>query len=329
MGHQIFYCDICGEQIRSADFESGQAFEIDNRKFCLKCGPEMLRTLPKDQYKEIFQSITTPSRAFPSAASDGPHRTKRVPLATGLKPSTGPWIAVGGVAAVLLCGLLWWGLGGSAPEPIPVPVAVKPVRPPEPKKAPPPPKEPPPLPPPVAPVTPATPPRSAPASPSNEKAALDALRKAQEWATANPSDFDGTIRKFQDASFLATGTSAQAEAGKALEFWRQKQREFFATEIATLEPDVKAAVKEEQFKKALDILSLAKSRHPSAEWQLLVGKRSREINDGAFKLLDKVKEDAREAQRSGDDEKVKQLRARVASWGIAQFIREFREAVGE
>jgi hypothetical protein len=321
MGHQIFYCDICGEQIRSADFDSGQAFEIDNRKFCLKCGPEMLRTLPKDQFKEIFQNITTPARPIPAASSEP--RTKRVSAATGPKTSAGPWIAVAGVGAILLCGLLWWGLGSSAPEPIPVPVTVKPVRPPEQKKAPPPPKESPP------PPTPVAPPPSVPASPNKDKVALDALRKAQEWATANPSDFDGAIRKYQDASFLATGTSVQAEAGKALDLWRQKQRDFFAAELATVEPDVKAAVKEEQFKKALDILALAKSRHPSAEWQLLVGKRSREINDSAFKLLDKVKEDAREAQRSGDDEKVKQLRARIASWGIAQFIREFRETVGE
>lgn len=323
MGHEIFYCDICSEQIRSADFASGQAFEIDNRKFCLKCGPEMLRTLPKDQFKEIFQTITTPSKPLPSAPSEGPHRTKRVPMATDPSPSAGPWIAVGGVGAILLCGLLWWGLGSSAPEPLPVPPIVKPVRPPEPKIALPPPKESPP------PATPAAPKPSLPASANKDQVALDALRKAQEWATANPSDFDGTIRKFQDASFLATGTSAQAEAGKALELWRQKQRDFFAAEIATLEPDLKAAVKGEQFKKALDILALAKSRHPSAEWQLLVGKRSREINDGAFKLLDKVKEDAREAQRSGDEEKVKQLRTRIASWGIAQFIREFREAIGE
>ena len=87
MGRQIFYCDICGGQVRSADFDSGQAFEIDNRKFCLKCGPEMLRTLPKDQFKEIFQNITTPSRPFPPASSDGPPRTKRVPKATDRQPS--------------------------------------------------------------------------------------------------------------------------------------------------------------------------------------------------------------------------------------------------
>src|SRR6185436_1721783 len=101
MGHQIFYCDICGEQIRSADFDSGQAFEIDNRKFCLKCGPEMLRTLPKDQFKEIFQNITTPSRPVPAASSEP--RTKRVSAATGPKTSAGPWIAVAGVGAILLC----------------------------------------------------------------------------------------------------------------------------------------------------------------------------------------------------------------------------------
>jgi hypothetical protein len=168
-----------------------------------------------------------------------------------------------------------------------------------------------------------------PALPNKEQIALDALRKAQDWAAANPSDFDGTVRKFQDASFLATGTSVQAEAGKSLELYRQKQREFFAAEMATLEPEVKAAVKDEQFKKALDILALGKSRHPSAEWQLVVGKRSREINDAAFKLLDRVKEEAREAQKRGEEEKVRQLRARVASWGIAQFIKEFRETVGE
>jgi hypothetical protein len=321
MGHQIFYCDICGGQIRSADLEGGQAFEIDNRKFCLKCGPEMLRTLPKDQFKEIFQNIATPSRPLPVATGDPTPRTKRIPRAINPEASRTPWIAAGVVGAILLAGLLWGVLGTSSPEQAPAPAPVTVVRPPEVKKAPPPvPRDP--TPPPV-------PPPSLPAAPNKEQVAVDALRKAQEWAAANPSDFDGAIRKFQDATFLATGTSVQAEAAKALELYRQKQREFFASEMATLEPDVKAAVKEESFKKALDILALAKGRHPSTEWQLLVGKHSREINDVAFKLLDTVKEDAREAQRRGDEERVKQLRSRVASWGIAQFIKEFREAIGE
>jgi hypothetical protein len=327
MGHQIFYCDICGGQIRSADLQSGQAFEIDNRKFCLKCGPEMLRTLPKDQFKEIFQTITTPSRPTPAVTGDSIPRTKRIPLATEPASSAGPWIAGGVAGAILLVGLLWWAFGSSSPEPAPAPI-VPVSRPPEPKRVPPPPPKDPAPPPPAVPA-PAAPLPSAAALPNKEQAAVDALRKAQEWALANPSDFDGAIRKFQDAAFLATGTSIQGEAGRALELYRQKQREFFAGEMATLEPELKAALNEEKFKKALDVLSIAKTRHPSAEWQLLVGKRSREINDAAFKLLDQVKEDALAAQKSGDDEKVKKLRSRIASWGIAQFIKEFREAVGE
>lgn len=326
MGHQIFYCDICGGQIRSTDLQSGQAFEIDNRKFCLKCGPEMLRTLPKDQYKEIFQTIATPSRPMPVVTESAPRSTKRLPRATASGPSAAPWIGAGVAGAVLLIGLLWWGLGGSTPEQPPAPAPVTVVRPPEVKKAPAPaPKDPTPIPPPPPPARQP----SVPAAPNKVEVAVDSLRKAHEWAAANPSDFDGAIRKFQEAAFLATGTSIQEEAGKALELYRQKQRDFFAAEMATLEPDVKGAVKEESFRKALDILTLAKARHPSTEWQLLVGKRFREINDVAFKLLDKVKEEAREAQRSGDEEKVKQLRSRVAAWGIAQFIKEFREAVGE
>lgn len=324
MGHQIFYCDICGTQIRSADLQNGQAFEMENRKFCLKCGPEMLRTLPKDQFKEIFQSIATPAKPFPALAAEGPPRAKRSAPARSPGTGSGPWVAVGVAGAVVLVGLLVWGFGSRSPERVPAPMVERPTRPPEPPRIPAPaPAKPPPAPSPApAPAPPA-------AAPDKDRVASDALRKAQEWAAANPADFDGAIRKFQDATFLATGTPTQAQATQALELYRQKQRKFFETEITTLEPELVSAVQSEQFKKALDVLVIARNRHPSTEWQLLVGKRSREINDTAFKLLDKVKEEAREAQRSGDEEKVKQLRARVASWGIAQFIREFRETVGE
>src|SRR4026208_512278 len=113
MGQQIFYCDICGGQIRSSGLQSGQAFEIDNRKFCLKCGPEMLRTLPKGQFKEIFQTITTPSRPMPIVSGEGAPRTQRSPRATGSAPSPVPWIAAGVAGAILLIVFLGWALGGS------------------------------------------------------------------------------------------------------------------------------------------------------------------------------------------------------------------------
>jgi hypothetical protein len=83
------------------------------------------------------------------------------------------------------------------------------------------------------------------------------------------------------------------------ELWRQKQREFFATEIATWSR-TKAAVKEEQFKKALDILAL-KSR-PTAEWRLLAGGGPARSTT-APSSFDKVKEDARGPREAGTTRK--------------------------
>jgi len=51
MGRELHYCSVCREQIRSLGFDSGQAFQLENRRFCLKCGPDILRMLPKDKEK--------------------------------------------------------------------------------------------------------------------------------------------------------------------------------------------------------------------------------------------------------------------------------------
>jgi hypothetical protein len=324
MGQEIFYCSVCRERIRSSDLESGQAFYYENRHFCLKCGPELLRTLPKTKVKEIFTSITTPARAMP-VVRDMPARpaTSR---AMAPEPTRPGWLIPAAATAVVAGVLGLWLLlrtpsepeAPPAPAPTPRPVARAPERP-----APVPAPAPQPLPerkPDPVPVTPA---------PDKEKAARDALQKAREWAAANPSDFDGAVRKFQDASFLATGTGSQADAAKELELYRQKQRDFFAKELAALDPEVKAACAEERFMKALDLLRLAKDRYGSAEWQLLVGKRLREVNDDAFRLLNRVKDEALDAQGRGDDEKVKALRGRVASWGVERFVKEFRDAVDQ
>src|SRR5437867_1781253 len=65
MGHDITYCSICHEQIRWQDLQDRQAFKLDDRSFCLKCGPEMLRSLPKERVKELFQNLSAPERKEP------------------------------------------------------------------------------------------------------------------------------------------------------------------------------------------------------------------------------------------------------------------------
>jgi hypothetical protein len=324
MGQEILYCAICQTQIRSVDLAHGQAFELENKTFCLKCGPEMLGTLPKARVKEIFKDITTPAKGTHLAtATPRPGTTRKFRAGGGPGRRLVPVAAVG----ILLLVLVFWLILGKTstrdatlgpPESRPVARDSKPLAAPVP------------LPPSVHPTPSSATTAGRPMPPApldKEKAAQEALQKAREWAQGNPSDFDGAIRRFQDAAFLASGSSRQAEMSQELELYRRKQRDFFATELATLEPEVKAACAEERFMKALDILKLAKDRHDSAEWQLTVGKRSREINDEAFRLLNRVKEEALEAQGRADEEKVKALRARVAAWGVERFIKDFRDAV--
>jgi hypothetical protein len=326
MGNEIFYCSVCRQQIRSSDLEGGRAFQLENRHFCLTCGPEVLRTLPKEKVQGIFKTITTPSKASPPSPA-APLRSSSTRMKVSEKPPPKSW-AIGAASAAGAVGVIvLWLLfkGPSEPDPAPTPPpsprpVARPVERPAPAPTPAPAPSPAPAPIPVQKPEPAPP-------KDKEIAAREAIQKAREWAAANPSDIDGAVRKFQDAAFLATGTSLAAEAGKELELYRQKQRDFFAKELSSLEPEVKAACAEERFMKALDLLRLAKERHGSAEWQLLVGKRTREINDDAFRLLNRVKDEAVEAHNQGDDEKVKTLRARVASWGIERFVKEFRDAV--
>lgn len=329
MGQEIFYCSVCSQRIRTADVESGQAFMLENRRFCLTCGPEFLRTLPKDRAKEIFQSLTTPAKGTPVVPETVPRQSSarmRVPQ----QEASRSWImpaAIGGGVVVVVIAVVVFLSSSPAPEQPPPAAPVRPVvRPaerPAPVPAPIPERKPDPTPAPAPP-----PPPSPPPSTDKEKVAREALQKAREWAAANPSDFDGAVRKFQDASFLATGTSCQTDANQDLERFRQKQRDFFAKEFSSVEQEVKAASTEERIGKALDLLRLAKERYPSAEWQLLVGKRVREVNDDAFRLFNRVKEEALDAQGRGDEEKVKTLRTRVVSWGVERFVQDLQKALG-
>jgi outer membrane biosynthesis protein TonB len=334
MGHDITYCSVCHEQIRWQDLQQGQAFKFENRSFCLKCGPDALKSLPQERVKEILQNITTPARAMPIApatpsrgtAISHPTPRPQPAISSDSPGSRSPWGLAGliaGVAAVLIA-LIVALSGGKEPEP-------EAVRPPEPRR----PEVRKPL---AAAATPAPPPKETsspkppsdpPAAPSREAAAKDALQKAREWALANPSDMDGAVRRLQDACFLATGTAAFDDAKKELELYRKRQREFFATELAPLDEEARAACAQERFMKALDLLGTAAQLHPSPEWQMMVSKKVREINDEAFRLLDTLKQKALQARQNGDEDQVTALRARVAGWGVPLMIKEFRSALGE
>src|SRR5207247_1451375 len=113
------------------------------------------------------------------------------------KQASKVWIlpAAAGAGIVVLIGA--WLMFRSPEEPTPAPPAPPVVRPapPRPAERPVPPPDPqptPPRPPDRAPLPPPPPP-----STDKEKVAREAIQKAREWAAANPSDFDGAVRKFQ------------------------------------------------------------------------------------------------------------------------------------
>jgi hypothetical protein len=329
MGYEIHYCSVCQKQIRSQEVQSGKAFKLDDRIFCLSCGPDLLKNLPKDRVKEIFTTLAAPAPTAVAAGAPSAASTARIIAARSARPGrpakSGTLIGVG-IAGTALLGIMVWMIsssGGPGPEPASVPAAARPaVRP-----------APAPLPHPVPPSPPAPAtapiPSSSPGPATKEQTAQQALNRAREFAAAHPTDFDPSIREYQEACFVTTGTSLQEDAKKELEKLRGKQREFFASELASLEGDIGAALKEERFMKGIELLGIAKDRHASTEWKLLVGKRIRDISDSAFQRLNTVKQEALEAKGRGDASRVDALRAKVASWGIPELIKEFREAVDE
>lgn len=321
MGHEILYCSLCQQQIRWQDLEAGKAFKLENRSFCLNCGPDVLKTLPRDRVREIF-------KAAAAYKGDGPPSTSRRVAPPRDTSPTGsikkPLIGMLGLIAALAIsvGVVVFVMARPSAE-APDPPSVRPgeaarpkpeavVRAPSPSPSPV-----------AAPSAPAPPP---PQTPSK---AAEALKSARQWAAEHPTDFNEAIRKFQEAAFLATGTPLEAEATRELETLRKKQRDFFAAELASVEPEVREACRQERFMKALEILATVRPRHPGTEWDLVVGKRFRDVNDEAFRLLDHIKKEALAAQERGEQDKVDVLRSRVAGWGVPQLIKEFREAVDE
>jgi hypothetical protein len=97
LGQEIVHCSVCGDRLRSSDFEKGQALRIDHTAYCRKCAP----------------AGSTPDPA-PPAALDSTRKmrvgsTVRIPIATPMRPteavpaSTPPILIWGGaVLAVLI-----------------------------------------------------------------------------------------------------------------------------------------------------------------------------------------------------------------------------------
>lgn len=199
MGQEILYCSKCQTRLLGADFEKGLAFRIANQTVCRTCAQTLVDTLPPVRATPHPQTASIPVRPRTTvrhAAAEKGAAKSRLPL------------LFAGAGTLAILSLLVWALKGSNPR---EEVDVPPPRPPSP---------------PPKPAVP-TPP---PAPPDREESARAALRKARDYAAANPADFAGQTNLFRKALWEADKTPLQEEVRKELEAVQAREKAAAALE---------------------------------------------------------------------------------------------------
>ncbi len=60
MGQEIVYCSRCQIQLRGRDFDKGAAFRLDSLACCLKCAPDVMKSLPNAAVQELLKQMAAP-----------------------------------------------------------------------------------------------------------------------------------------------------------------------------------------------------------------------------------------------------------------------------
>jgi hypothetical protein len=345
MGQEILYCSHCQCRLRSSDFDKGEALRVDHRPYCSRCIAELPSEISRKKIEQALKQAEglkllskTPARATPGIPMLPPPKTSKI-LRAGETNNHGMTLILSfGALCAIIIGLLLWSSGGSSrPEPLPskpgVAAAPKHNPAPVPAPAPLPPRVPALAPPPPAPppVEPPPPPRAKPPELSKDAAqqaqAKEALRKAREARTANPRDFVANFDLAQKAAFAAEGMPWADEAAKELDLCRKQLTEFFDSELAMLDKEIRHSCEKEEFKKAFDAIEKAGTAHEGAQWSLAVSKRKREVGETTFKLFDTLQDKAREARQANANDEVKTISDRVARWGLPELMTRLQKAL--
>ncbi|HVR86923.1 MAG TPA: LamG domain-containing protein [Planctomycetota bacterium] len=60
MGYEIVYCASCQTQVRGGEFEKRIAIRVEDLAYCVKCAPDVLKSLPPARVDEILGRVATP-----------------------------------------------------------------------------------------------------------------------------------------------------------------------------------------------------------------------------------------------------------------------------
>jgi hypothetical protein len=284
MGQEVVYCFKCQSRITTTDFAKGQAYQVENNFCCSSCAVGVLETLPPKAKEQLLAKMfkathdrqsassasvkTSANPPPPSSTSRIPHATPR-PMKVGASASSGPLIAgiLGAIVAVIL-GAVFLSSGSSSPPPAQPTVTTKP------------------------PVVANGDPGPSAEEKRRDESAKDALKKAREFAQANPKDLDGQVRQWRSALQEAARTGYEAEARRETEKAEGRLKDAVAQELSDLERESRALASKKDFKAATDLVDRSRTKRTTPEWSARVDALRRELDDAAARSLQETKEKA-------------------------------------
>src|SRR5579859_1161492 len=307
MGRSIVYCDKCGQLLREEEFRLGRASTADNRSYCGNCRPASSTTslpklppaakvstsrIPKQPNNESRRlGVSSPSLGTPAAPPEAPAK------------STSRMLLIGGGIGAVVIGLLFF-LAGSRPD----------SRRTEDSGAtqrvliehPPPPVD-----------------KSSPEERQLEETARAACVKAYGIRSTRPQDLAAQWRAFEEAVAASRGSSYAADATSQLERIRRK----FAEEREALDAQTQDAMSRDQLKVAVGLWEAEAKRYDVAEWAKPAADRLAELKAEVERRFLVARDAASEARRRGDEAEAKNIRSRVAGWGLPGYAEQLDQVL--
>jgi hypothetical protein len=313
MGEEFFYCWKCQTRLAGADFERGRAFQIRDKISCADCVMDLVAPLPiKEQEAVLMMVKEARERALrpPSRSAIPAHSSAAVPAGPARihpfvykEQKTHPLVMTLFILVLAFAaGAIIYIVKDESPHPAP-PAEKTDARPRPPES--------------VRPPSASTP----------EAAAQETLRKADDFARANPADLKGQEARYRDAVKACEGTPSLAEARSRLEEVRRKVADTFAADLATLDQQARASCAKEDFKAAVDLLEQARKRHPDTAWTTAIDQRILQVNQEAWKVFIPLRDKAVDAQKRGAKDEAQAAVDRVMRWGLAALITDLEKAL--
>ena len=302
MGRSIVYCDTCGQLLKEDDFRQGKASTADNRNYCANCRPtHSTASLPKLPPAAKVSTSRIPKQPTQRLASVSPSASTPAVSAAPPKSNSQMLLIGGGIGAVVI-GLIFVMMSGK----------------PEPRRDdsgpgqnvqtynPPPPVD-----------------KASPEERQLEESARAACVKAYGIRSTRPQDLAGQWRAFEEAVAASRGSSYAPDATSQLE----KIRRSFAEERDALDARTHDAMTRDQVKTAIGLWEAAAKKYDVPEWTKPALQRLEELKAEVERRFLVAREAASEAKRRGDETEAKNLRAKVAAWGLPGYPEQIDQAL--